>query len=342
MGTKIIVVGSGLAGCTVAGYLADKGYKVQILERDSVIGGMVKDEQGYQLVGMHIFHTNNKMVYDYVSRFTHIYPYEHKVIGKYGNREIPLPVSLRSLDAVYGEDHNYPYPSVGTYNNAYEYLIDRFGVAYTNIVFSGYSRKQWGLPLSKLPPGIVQRVVVREDYSTSYFRDKYQGIPINGYTAMLQNMINHKNIGIQYGVSWDMSMYSPKDTYFYSGCIGELTGWYLPYRYVSIDTDTIHQTESIVNHLDMAIPYTRTYLSSNLPRISYYNNPIRCREYTTDAIGTKAYPMPWLIDKSYMEYISRDVPKNIIPIGRLGLYQYQNMDSVIASSLKIAKGYDNA
>ena len=210
-----IIIGAGCAGATMARQLADNGQKVLVIDKRPHIGGNcydAYDEHGVliHVYGPHIFHTNEKKVYDYLSRFTKWYDYQHEVVAKVDDMLIPVPFNLNTLKMVYGEKKA---------KELEEKLVDMFGMdtkvpilklrestdeeikaiadyVYNNI-FLKYTMKQWGKKPEEIDPAVTGRVPVYISYDNRYFQDKYQGMPLDGYTKMFENMLAHENITVK-------------------------------------------------------------------------------------------------------------------------------------------------
>ena len=213
--SKILVVGAGFSGAVIARELAEAGHNVTIIDERYHVAGNAHDfvnKHGIRMhtYGPHLFHTNNKKVYDYLGRFTEWIPYKHKVKALLSNGEyVTLPVNRATKDIV-GEDK----------------IVDTF--------IRPYTKKMWGMEIEELDPSIMNRVPIRDDFNEYYFPDdEYQAIPRDGYTALISNMLDWEGITVSLGTSFDKSMEKDYDHIFNSmpidvyhdDCHGEL-----PYR----------------------------------------------------------------------------------------------------------------
>ncbi len=207
-----LIVGSGFSGSVVAERLANElNKRVLIVEKRAHIGGNAYDEfdENGILVhryGPHIFHTNCKEVFDYLSRFTEWFPYEHKVLAKYNNQAYPIPINRLTINKVYDLDlkdeeevknflekvREKRYPIL----NSEDIIVNQVGIKLFEMFFKHYTKKQWGLEPKSLSPSVCGRIPVRFNDDCRYFSDKYQFMPKNGYNKIFEKMLNHKNIEI--------------------------------------------------------------------------------------------------------------------------------------------------
>ena len=212
----IVVIGAGFAGAAAARRLAEKGKRILVLEQTDRIGGSACDERNeagllIHPFGPHIFHTNDREVYDFLSRFTAWRPYHHRVLAKIGDTEIPVPFNLTSLETAFpedaeklsrelietfGEGANVRLKSLLTSENT---DIRRVGEYVRENIFRCYSEKQWGIPFEKMDSSAPDRVPIRLSREDGYFTDTYQGMPADGYTAMFERMLDHPDITLALG-----------------------------------------------------------------------------------------------------------------------------------------------
>lgn len=331
--SKILVVGAGFSGAVVARELAEAGHIVDVIDKREHIGGNAFDyvnEHGIRVhkYGPHLFHTNNKDVVDWLSKFTEWIPYKHKVkaLLKDG-RYVTLPVNKETKDIV-GEEN----------------VVDIF--------IRPYTKKMWGMTIEELDPSILLRVPVRDDMNELYFpNDEYQMMPKHGYTNIFHNIFNHDNIKVETGVEFRKEMEENYDFIFNSMPIDQYFNYvygHLPYRsikfhHVDIPAPKVLPTATVNFTHDG--PYTRMTEWKNLP------NHGENDQYTTltyeepcdyqDNEMERYYPVK---DKDgnnrnrYNLYKSL-IPKNMEFIGRCGLYVYVDMHMAIASSLAAVKRY---
>lgn len=210
-----IIIGCGFAGAVAARELAEKNKKVLVIEQRSHIGGNCYDcYDGYGILihkyGPHIFHTNIKRVYDYLSKFTKWYDYSHEVVGSIHGKMLPIPFNLNTLFLVYGEEKGMRLKEelVSTYGmesrvpiltlrqNSNKDIQAIADFVYENI-FLRYTMKQWGKTPEEINPNVTARVPVLISYDNRYFQDNYQGMPLEGYTVLFKNLLHHENITVK-------------------------------------------------------------------------------------------------------------------------------------------------
>jgi UDP-galactopyranose mutase len=324
---EIIVVGAGLFGATCARLLFDKGYDVTIYEQREHIGGNCYDKkQGGIMVhkhGPHIFHTNNEKVWKFVTQYTKFNNYTHKVLSHVGGQYISFPPNKMT------------YQQLGA--SSKQVIYDK--------MFDGYTRKQWGAQSEAGRQEAVARIPWRTTFDDRMFTDKYQGIPVDGYTAMISNIIG--DIPVKFERFQDVDAYSPK-TIIYSGSLDELFDYKygeLGYRSLRFEDRKItgdFQGCAVVNYPDYAIPFTRI----TEHRHFYYNpaaptsESIVTYEYPEQFVpGTneRYYPMPEYYQRiRYQKYLDMK-PDNLIVGGRLGSYRYIDMDETIERAMKVCE-----
>lgn len=374
---KVLIVGAGLSGATCARILAENGFEVELIDKNNHIGGNVYDEMQNGIIvqkyGPHIFHTNNENVYNFLKQFTKGFRFQHTVKANINGKFVPVPFNLDSLQALYPEEdankieeilvteygEGNKVPIMELKQNANPMIRDFADFVFKN-VFEYYTTKQWGRTVDQLDPNIMKRVPVYISRNDKYFTDKFQYQPTNGFTVMVQNMLNHPNIKIKLGVDaknvlkFDKNeiLYNNQpiaDDIIFSGAIDDLLNnkfGKLPYRtlefkYETYDTDS-YQNAPVVN-------YT---VDQNYTRISEFKKFTIQNPNTTSTIIVKEYPLEYTNEtqipyypivnednlnkyKKYVEYI-KDYP-NFHLIGRLGNYKYINMDVAVNDAIELAK-----
>ena len=360
MTKTILVVGAGISGATVARVLAEKDYQVDVFEKSNSVGGACEDkleaknDSYIQYHGSHIFHTNNKEVWDFLSRFTEWSPYIHKVKALINGDLLSLPLNRNCLSKL-PKDVRSTLESVKfsnlVENYARDYELNELQKVASDFIFENvfefYSTKQWGEIPSK---EVLSRVkAYRNTVDERYFLDKYQGIPKNGYTTMIENMLTHENIKV-YKKQFVLEDSLHYDRVFYSGPLDELLNYghgELPYRtcefkYTFLDHPK-HQECAVIN-------YTQNYDFTRTHDYSYYlpvNKAVIATEYPKAfdrfSVGhVRYYPINNAKTKElYQKYVDTltQMETNITLIGRLGLYQYLDMDKAVLKSLDIANSF---
>lgn len=352
-----IVVGSGLAGATVARRLAEeKGQKVLVLEKKRHIGGFCYDERNedgclIQRYGPHIFRTNSKKVWDFLSRFTAWHDYQHKVLTCVNGQFYPMPINLDTINGVLGtqytsenvlsyfEEHALKYPSVKTVKEAIESQV---GTLFYELFYRNYTQKQWGLPCEKLPPEIISRIPIRQNRDDRYFTHKYQALPKNGYTNLIGNLLDHPNIHILLQIDFnEVKQEFRRNEIYYSGsidaffddCYGKL-----PYRCVNFEFEKLDrewfQPAAVVN-------YPNNYDYTRITEFKhFYGHPmgkgtVIAKEYPSGG-GELSYPIPLPENQElYQKYYAKK-KDTVHFIGRLGRYRYYSMDQIVEEILEMA------
>ena len=350
-----LIVGAGFAGSVLAERLAagsDK--KVLICDKRPHIGGNAYDhynEAGILVhkYGPHIFHTNARDVFDYLSRFTEWRPYEHRVRASVDGQIVPMPINLDTINTLYGlnltsfEVEDFfkkvaePCAEIRTSEDV---VVSKVGRELYEKFFRNYTRKQWGLDPSELDASVTSRVPTRTNRDDRYFTDTYQAMPLHGYTRMFERMLDHPNIKVLLNCDYrevekdipfrEMIYTGPVDTYF-DYCYGKL-----PYRSLEFKHEThdqaVFQSAPVVNYPNEQ-PYTRVtefkYLTGQ-----EHNRTSVVYEFP-QAEGDPYYPVPRKENASiYAKYKSlADQTSGVTFVGRLATYRYYNMDQIVAQAL---------
>jgi UDP-galactopyranose mutase len=350
-----LIVGAGFAGSVLAERLAagsDK--KVLICDKRPHIGGNAYDhynEAGILVhkYGPHIFHTNARDVFDYLSRFTEWRPYQHRVRASVDGQIVPIPINLDTINTLYGlnltsfEVEDFfkkvaePCEEIRTSEDV---VVSTVGRELYEKFFRNYTRKQWGLDPSELDASVTSRVPTRTNRDDRYFTDTYQAMPLHGYTRMFERMLDHPNIKVllncdyrevEKEVSFREMIYTgPVDTYF-DYCYGKL-----PYRSLEFKHEThdqpVFQSAPVVNYPNEQ-PYTRVtefkYLTGQ-----EHNRTSIVYEFPK-AEGDPYYPVPRKENAAiYAKYKAlADRTPGVTFVGRLATYKYYNMDQIVAQAL---------
>ncbi len=352
-----MIVGAGFAGSVLAERLATvANKKVLVVEQRDHIGGNAYDYYNHNGIlvhkyGPHIFHTNSKKVFDYLSQFTLWRPYEHRVLASVDGQLVPLPINLTTINTLYGLQLNCD--QVETFYSLKAEKVDKIRTSEDVVVskvgrdlyekfFKGYTRKQWDLDPSELDASVASRVPVRINKDDRYFTDSFQAMPLHGYTKMFRNMLSHPNIKLMLNTDYkeimDIIPFSrmiytgPIDSYF-DYCYGKL-----PYRSIEFKFDTLdmeqYQPTGTVNYPNEHA-YTRITEFKHLTGQRHSKTAI-VYEYPK-ADGDPYYPIPRPENAElYKKYkLLADSMTNTFFTGRLGTYKYYNMDQVVAQSLTL-------
>lgn len=379
----IWIAGAGYAGAVSARALAEKGKKVLVLERRDHIGGNAYDcLDGHGVLihkyGPHIFHTNNRAVFDFLSRFTEWRRYQHRVIANVprDNPEVvpahkktdgrfffPVPFNLDSLKNAFGEREGgrlgekllaaYPAQSQVTIlelrQNPDPEVAAIADYVYEH-VFVHYTMKQWGQKPEEIDPSTTARVPVRLSRDDRYFQDAYQGMPLEGYTKMFERMLDHPNIEVRLGVDARPILKEAGGPVIYTGQVDELFGFQfgpLPYRTLDFRFETLpqdaFQTHGTVNYT-VDRDYTRITEFKHLTGQELPGVTTIVKEYSRPYTGDPGeIPYYAIINPEnnalYAKYKAEaDKRPNLYLLGRLAEYKYYNMDAIAARALELAEG----
>lgn len=369
--TDLVIVGSGFFGLTIARQAADElGLKVLVIEKRDHIGGNAYSEfdpvTGIEIhkYGSHLFHTSNERVWEYVNRFTKFNNYQHKVWAKHQGRMYQMPINLDTINQFFGtkfsseEAKEFIQGQLGeneatNASNLEERAIALIGKPLYEAFIKGYTEKQWQTDPKLLPADVINRLPMRFTTEHRYFNDTYEGLPLNGYTAWLENMADHKNLKIRLDTDFfdiraeldsavPIVYTGPIDRYF-NFEYGTL-GW----RTLDFQDEVIgigdFQGTSVVNYSDLDVAFTRIHEYRHLhPERNYQTeSTFISREFSRFASATDEpyYPVNTEADRQqlfqYRELIKQE--NGVWFGGRLGTYQYLDMHMAIASALTI---FDN-
>ena len=352
-----LIVGAGFAGAVAAERLANNfGKRVLIVDKRAHIGGNAYDEYDdhgllIHKYGPHIFHTNSHEVFAYLSRFTAWRPYQHRVLASVDGQLLPIPINLDTINRLYGlsltsfELEGFfasKAEAISAPRTSEEVILGKVGRELYEKFFRNYTRKQWGLDPSELEAQVTARIPVRTNRDDRYFTDKYQVMPLHGYTRMFQRMLSHPNIRIMLHADFQEVRHECKyRELIYTGPIDEFFEYRygrLPYRSLEFRFETyhrsVHQPVAVVNYPN-EYPYTRV---TEFKYLTGQEHPSTSLVYEYPcAEGDPYYPVPQpdnaALYKRY-ETLAAAIP-HVHFVGRLGTYKYYNMDQVVAQSLSL-------
>jgi UDP-galactopyranose mutase len=355
----VAVVGCGFAGSVVAERLAASGYRVLIMDKRSHIGGNAFDEKDAAGVtihryGPHIFHTNGRRIFEYLSQFTEWRPYEHRVLASVDGKLLPMPINRTTINGLYGltlteqsvqefidgvREPRHPK------DTSEDVVLDSVGRELCDKFFRGYTRKQWGLDLAQQSAGVAARVPFRTSDDDRYFTDAYQSMPLAGYTAMFARMLSHPNISLKLNVDYrEIRSELATRHLVYTGPIDEYFGYChgrLPYRSLRFEHRHLaglqrYQTVGTVNFPN-DFEYTRITEFKHLTGQSHAGTSIVC-EYP-QAVGDPYYPIPRAENETlYQRYKDQAKTERAVTfVGRLAQYRYYNMDQVVGAALSASE-----
>lgn len=354
-----LIVGSGLFGSIFAYEANKRGKKCLVIDKRNHIGGNIYTEEieGIQVhkYGAHIFHTSNKLVWDYIQQFAEFNRYTNSPIAKYKDEVYNMPFNMNTFHKMWGVitpqeakekiQKQIQEAQIDQPKNLEEQAISMVGKDIYEKLIKGYTGKQWGKPCTELPTFIIKRLPVRFTYDNNYFNDLYQGIPIGGYTQIIEKMLD----GIDVRLNCDFFdnreeleniankiVFTGMIDQYYNYCFGELEYRSLRFETELLNTDN-YQGNAVVNYNEYEIPYTRIIEHKHF---EYGTQPqtVITREYpTTWEKGDEPYyPMNDeknnMLYQKYQELAHKE--DKVIFGGRLGMYKYFDMHHIIAEALK--------
>jgi UDP-galactopyranose mutase len=351
---RALIVGCGLYGVTSARKLAEFGNEVHIIEKRNHVAGNCFTENNCGIhvhkYGPHAFHTNSKKIWDFVNQFAEFNNFKLKVLVNNKNKIYSFPINLLTMNQVYGFDYNKSVDFLNkntqkNYGNFKDFVISSVGEELYKIFYEGYTKKQWNKDPSDLPSSIAKRIPVRLNFYDYYFEDIYQGVPVSGYTSMVENMLDHPNIKVDLNVDFfpdkkefeqdfDLIIYTGKPDEYFDYRFGLLE--YRSLRFEEKFVENTFQGNVQINYASMDVPYTR------IVEHKYFHN-----EKIKHSVITYEYPDNYEIGKIPYYPIESEANKQIYNQyfglienqekvlfgGRLGKYTYLNMDQVIGMAL---------
>lgn len=362
-----LIVGAGLFGATVAYEAKKRGKSVLVIDKRDHVGGNIYtyEVEGIQVhkYGAHIFHTSNKEVWDYINRFAEFNRYTNEPVANYKGEIYNLPFNMNTFSKMWGVktpaeakakiDEQIAAAGIGEPKNLEEQAIKMVGTDIYEKLVRGYTAKQWGKDCKDLPSFIIKRLPVRMVYDNNYFNDKYQGIPVGGYTQIIEKMLEGAEVRL------NENFFSKKEEYlslakkviftgmideFYNYCYGQLE-----YRSLRFETEVLdcenYQGNAVVNYTEQEVPYTRI--------IEHKHFEFMCQDGTNNpkSVITREYPAAWELGDEpyypmndeknnalYQKYLEKAKSEDkVIFGGRLGMYKYFDMHNVIAAALETVK-----
>lgn len=357
-----LIVGAGLFGSIFAYEANKKGYRCLVIDKRNHIGGNIYTEEvegiNVHKYGAHIFHTSNKDVWNYIQQFAEFNRYTNSPIANYKGEIYNMPFNMNTFNKLWGvitpeeakkkiQEQKEMY-GVDNPQNLEEQAISLVGKDIYEKLVKGYTQKQWGRSCKELPSFIIKRLPVRFTYDNNYFNDKYQGIPIGGYTQIIEKMLDGIDVKLNCDFFEDREqlekiankiVFTGMIDQFYNYQFGELEYRSLKFETETLDTEN-YQGNAVVNYTDADTPFTRIIEHKHF-------------EYGTQpkTIITREYPASWHkgdepyypmnddknneLYKKYKELADKE--ENIIFGGRLGMYKYFDMHHVIDEALKCVK-----
>ena len=356
-----LIVGAGISGAVFAERMLLAGKKCLIIDRRNHIGGNVYTEEieGIQVhrYGPHVFHTDSKEIWDYVSRFAEFNHYINCPVANYKGKIYSLPFNMQTFNSMWGVTapdearkiiaEQVKKSGITCPRNLEEQAVALVGTDLYETLIKGYTEKQWGRPCRDLPSDIIKRIPVRFTYNNNYYNDRYQGIPIGGYTSMIRKMIAGADLCLGTDYLQDRRSFdSLANRVFYTGPVDAFFDYSLgalEYRSLAFETEILdtdnYQGTAIMNYTDRETPFTRIIEHKHF-EFGTQPKTVISREYPgTWRIGEEPY-YPVCDEKNNLLYAaySRQFPAypHVLFGGRLGAYRYLDMDDAIAEALTLA------
>lgn len=362
---RIAIVGAGFSGAVLAQELGRAGHEVDVFDTRPHVGGNCHtardDATGVMLhtYGPHIFHTSNHLVWDYIRRFGEFMPFVNRVKALTGGRVFSLPLNLLTINQFFGKTFSpreaeaffaqIGEPGEGEPQNFEEQALRLMGRALYDAFFAGYTTKQWGMPPSALPASILKRLPVRFNYDDNYYASHYQGIPRDGYTAIVQNLLDLPTVSVHLETPFHRSDAPRYDHVF---CSGPIDAWFgydegrLGYRtldFVREDHGGDYQGNAVINYCDPSVPWTRISEHKHFAPWEQHADTVVFKEYSRLCEGTDTpyYPIRLVEEKSLLaRYVERArQERGVTFVGRLGTYRYIDMHVTIAEALDTAQRF---
>jgi UDP-galactopyranose mutase len=364
MTTSIAIAGAGFAGAVLARELVDSGrFTVTIYEERDHIAGNCHTSRGPKTgimvhhYGPHIFNTNREDVWDYVNSFGEFGPYINRVKAVTARGVFSLPINLLTINQFFGTRFSPQEAaefvstlgdqSIGEPASFEEQALKFLGRELYDNFFYGYTKKQWGVEPAQLPASILKRLPVRFNYDDNYYNTKFQGIPVDGYTALVEKILDHPSIEVRLAERFEPELKPQFDHVFFSG---PMDGYFryrlgrLQYRsliFERFDAAGDFQGNAVINYCEEQVPYTRIAEHKHFAPWESHDQTVCFREYSklTEEGDVPYYPLRLTGDK---ELLSRYVElaegeDGLTFIGRLGTYRYLDMHVVIGESLDLAQ-----
>lgn len=368
---KILCVGAGLSGAVIGRHLAEAGHSVTIVDSRSHIGGNCHTERDPEtgvmvhVYGPHIFHTDDAEVWDYVNAHETFLPYKNRVkttsVDPKGARGVfSLPVNLHTINQFFGQtlrpDEAHAFiteeqadTSISDPQTFEDQAMRFVGRDLYEAFFKGYTMKQWGCHPSELPASILKRLPVRFNYDDNYFFHQFQGMPENGYTSMIESILDHPGINVHLETIFDRSQADTYDHVFYSG---PLDGYFdfelgrLGYRTLDFERFTYegdYQGCAVMNYGEVDVPYTRITEHKHFSPWESHEGSVCYREFSRAAEpgDIPYYPIRQVAEKALLgDYVKlAEETTGVTFVGRLGTYRYLDMDVTIREALDTARGF---
>lgn len=360
---KILIVGAGFSGAVIGRLLAEDGFDVHIIDERSHTAGNCYSERDKETgvmvhtYGPHIFHTDNEEVWGFLNQHAEMMPYVNRVKTTVNGQVFSLPINLHTINQffhkTFSPDEAKAFiktkgdSSIAEPQSFEEQALKFVGKELYEAFFKGYTLKQWGLHPSELPASILKRLPVRFNYDDNYFSHKFQGMPKDGYTVIVDSIMDHKNIKVSLNTKFDKADLEKYRHIFYSGPLDAYFDYQhgrLAYRTLDFEKFTYqgdYQGTAVMNYGEESVPYTRITEHKYFAPWESHEGSVMYKEFSRLCTEKDLpyYPIRLVGEMTQLEeYVDlAEQEKNVTFVGRLGTYRYLDMDVTIAEALKTAR-----
>lgn len=360
---KILIVGAGFSGAVIGRLLAEDGFEVHIIDERSHTAGNCYSERDKETgvmvhtYGPHIFHTDNEEVWDFLNQHAEMMPYVNRVKTTVNGQVFSLPINLHTINQffhkTFSPDEAKAFiktkgdSSIAEPQSFEEQALKFVGKELYEAFFKGYTLKQWGLHPSELPASILKRLPVRFNYDDNYFSHKFQGMPKDGYTVIVDSIMDHQNITVFLNTKFDKADLEKYRHIFYSGPLDAYFDYQhgrLAYRTLDFEKFTYqadYQGTAVMNYGEESVPYTRITEHKYFAPWESHEGSVMYKEFSRLCTEKDLpyYPIRLVGEMTQLEeYVDlAEQEKNVTFVGRLGTYRYLDMDVTIAEALKTAR-----
>ncbi len=364
----LAIVGAGFSGAVLAQELGRAGHRVDVFDTRAHVAGnchTARDARTQVMLhtyGPHIFHTSNQRVWDYIQQFGTFVPFVNRVKAITGGRVYSLPLNLLTINQFLGQTFSPAQAQAffagiaaqgqGTPANFEEQALALMGRELYEAFFRNYTLKQWGMSPTELPASILKRLPMRFNYDDNYYNSQYQGIPRDGYTPIVENLLDLPNVSVHLGTRFERALAAEYDQVF---CSGPIDAWFgydqgrLGYRtldFVREDHAGDHQGNAVINYCDLSVPWTRISEHKHFTPWEQHADTVIFKEYSRLCAGddTPYYPIRLVAEKALLaHYVERArQERHVTFVGRLGTYRYIDMHVTIAEALDVAARYQQS
>ncbi|CAI3922492.1 UDP-galactopyranose mutase [Commensalibacter communis] len=360
---KILIVGAGFSGAVIGRLLAEEGFDVHIIDERSHTAGNCYSERDKETevmvhtYGPHIFHTDNEEVWNFLNQHAEMMPYINRVKTTVNGQVFSLPINLHTINQffhkTFSPDEAKEFiktkgdSSIVEPQSFEDQALKFVGKELYEAFFKGYTLKQWGLHPSELPASILKRLPVRFNYDDNYFSHKFQGMPKDGYTVIVDSIMDHKNITVSLNMKFDKADQGKYRHIFYSGPLDAYFDYQhgrLAYRTLDFEKFTYqgdYQGTAVMNYGEESVPYTRITEHKYFSPWESHEGSVMYKEFSRLCTEKDLpyYPIRLVGEMTQLEeYVDlAEQESNVTFVGRLGTYRYLDMDVTIAEALKTAK-----